>query len=71
MCGDAANRLTGHDKFAWLMVWLSSIVSWFGIFWVSFMVHEISAPQQCAAIAGAIGFTLTPYCYARAVERFE
>jgi hypothetical protein len=43
----------------------------FGIFWASFMANSISAPQQCAIIASCIGMTIVPYCYARAVEKFE
>lgn len=71
MCGDAPNRLTVHDKISWFVVWLFSIFSLFGIFWVSFMANGISAPQQCAIIASCIGMTIVPYCYARAVEKFE
>jgi len=71
MCGDAPNRLTVHDKISWFVVWLFSIFSLFGIFWASFMANSISAPQQCAIIASCIGMTIVPYCYARAVEKFE
>ncbi|HET6805985.1 MAG TPA: hypothetical protein VFH59_11155 [Frateuria sp.] len=71
MCGDTPNRRTFHDKLAWFVVWLFSIFSLLCIFWATFVADGISSPQQCAVIAGAIGFTLVPYCYARAVEKFE
>lgn len=71
MCGDTPNRLTFHDKVAWFVVWLFSIFSLLTILWASFAADGLSAPQQCVVIAGAIGFTLVPYCYARAVEKFE
>ena len=63
-------QVTGHEKLAWAVVFLSSIGSLLTIFWATFLADNISAPQQCAAIAGAIGFTVVPYCYARAVEKY-
>jgi hypothetical protein len=72
LCGDTAKRrLNFHDKLSWLVVWLFSIFSLFGIAWASFFANGISAPQQCAIIAGCIGMTIVPYCYARAVEKLE
>lgn len=72
-CGHATplqRHVTGHEKLAWAVVFLSSIGSLFTIFWTTFLADNISAPQQCAAIAAAIGFTVVPYCYARAVEKY-
>jgi hypothetical protein len=71
-CGDTAKpRPNFHDKLSWFIVWLLSICSLFGIVWASVIANGISAPQQCAIIAGCIGLTVVPYCYARAVEKIE
>jgi hypothetical protein len=70
ICGDFNPRARGHERFAWLVVFLISIPSVFGAFWALLVDKGISAPQQCAVIAGCIAFTVIPYCYARAVEKF-
>jgi hypothetical protein len=61
---------TAHGRFAWGVVFLLSVLSIIGVFVATFMESDISAPQQCAVIAACIGFTVIPYCYARAVEKF-
>jgi hypothetical protein len=60
----------GHLRLAWGVVFFLSILSLFGVFFSTFLADHMSAPQQCAAIAACIGFTVIPYCYARAVEKF-
>lgn len=70
LCGDEEQDRTFHGRLSWFVVWLFSIFSLLTIFWASFLASHISAPQQCAVIAGAIGMTVVPYCYARAVEKF-
>ena len=71
LCGDTTKRPSFHHKLAWFVVWLFSIFSLFGVIWASILATGVSAPQQCAIIAGCIGLTVVPYCYARAVDAFE
>lgn len=75
-CPHCGNQLEGigleskHEKFAWGVVFLLSLLNLFGVFWAMFLATDISAPQQAAIIAGCIGMTVIPYCYARAIEKF-
>lgn len=72
LCGDVLPRkIRFHEKLSWFVVWLFSIISLFSVVWASILATGISAPQQCAVIGGAIGFVIAPYCYARAVEKFD
>lgn len=70
MCGDFTHASRGHERFAWVIVFLISIPSLLGAFWALALATNISAPQQCGIIAGCIAMTVIPYCYARAVEKF-
>lgn len=72
-CGNptpSKRRGAGHAKFAWAVVFLASIGSLLSIFWASALADNLSAIQQCAVISSAIGFTVVPYCYARAVQMY-
>lgn len=72
-CGHPTNRKRAespHESLAWAVVFIASIFSLIGVVVAMFVEDNISAPQQCAAVAACIGFTVIPYCYARAVEKF-
>jgi hypothetical protein len=69
-CGDFVAAPRGHERFAWFVTFFFSIGSLFFTGWALLFASGISAPQQCAIITGCIGFTVIPYCYARAVEKF-
>lgn len=69
-CGHAPKSHSAHHAIAWFGVWIMSIISLVGILWALVLATGISAPQQAAIIAGFIGITVAPYCYARAVEKF-
>lgn len=60
----------GHRRLAWGVVYFISIFTLFGVFWTMFLASGFSAIQQATIIAGCIGLTVIPYCYARAVEKF-
>lgn len=71
ICGDFFAQSRGHERFAWMIVFLVSIPSVLGAAWALLIAKDISAPQQCGIISGCIAMTVIPYCYARAVEKFE
>lgn len=69
-CGDQVRGLQSlHERAAWVIVFFTSIVAWCSTFWAMFLAAGVSAVQQCALVAAATGFTVTAYCYARAVEK--
>lgn len=69
-CGDVIPvRRSGHEMFAYAVVFLISIPSLLGTVWALFLATGISAPQQCSVVAGCMALTVIPYCYARAVEK--
>jgi len=70
LCGDPRLKAAFHERMAWIIVFLLSIPSLLGVFWALFLATGISAPQQAATIAGCLGMTVIPYCYARAVEKY-
>jgi hypothetical protein len=69
-CGHPQEQRGAHQSFAWVVVFLLSICSLLGVIWAMFIEDHISAIQQAATVAACIGFTVIPYCYARALEKY-
>lgn len=69
-CGDVLRgEQSLHERAAWVIVSFTAILAWCTTFYVMFLKTGVSAVQQCSVVAAALGFTVSAYCYARAVEK--